>query len=46
MAMPIASVRIYAHSPDYPERSRIISPIAVFRVANVRWRVNEAVGLH
>ena len=38
MTIQIASGTIYVQSPDHPQRSRIISPVAVFRVANVCWR--------
>jgi hypothetical protein len=41
MAIQTASGTIYVHSPDHPKRSRIISPVAVFSVANVCWRVLE-----
>lgn len=39
MAIRIAFGGIYAHFPDHPKRSRIISPDAVSSVANVCWRV-------
>jgi hypothetical protein len=42
MAIQTASETIYVHSPDHPKRSRIISPVAVFNVANFCWRVDLA----
>jgi hypothetical protein len=41
MAIQIASGTIYAHYPDHPKRSLIISPVAVSSIANVCWRVLE-----
>jgi hypothetical protein len=39
MAIQIASGTIYLNSLDHPKRPRIISPVAVFSVANVCWRI-------